>query len=604
MPRSALSVLSAAALTATVSVTPVLAAPTHTDAPSIDLQAQRSALPAAVDVERLAGQNRYATAAEIAGQWSGPVDRVYVVGGHTFPDAMIAAARAGAFDAPVLLTKADHIPNETVEELKRLSPAQITVIGGAESVSNQILDQLGQFAGSQGVQRTDGGNRYATSARVASQYAPDPERVFLASGQDYPDALSAAAIAAAHGEPLLLTRAGSLPAEVAAQLDRLNPQEVVVIGGPQAIADSVAAEAASYSSSGEPRRISGGNRYETSAAVAAEFAPGLAAGYVASGQGFSDALVISGLAGREGAPVVLTQPDNVPDGTTAALEHLTPESLFVAGGPAAVSQSVVEDLADPGAPDPEPEPEPEFPDEGSTGVPDGVELTPSDSLTITEDGTVIDGLHVTGTITVEADNVTIRNTLIQGGGGGYPIHVKRGADDVLIEQVELDNLNSTGIGILINGAGTTVRAADIHSAEDGIRIEADDVLIERSYMHDLHRQEGGHHDTIQIRSGDNVTIRGNNLQPYVESEDDPMNAAIQIGSLAGDDQISNLRVIGNLMNGGNFTINGGGRGEVDSARYAENEFGRDFRYGVVGNLQNSVWEDSNVWHDTGQPVQP
>src|SRR5699024_9334092 len=117
-----------------------------------------------------------------------------------------------------------------------------------------------------------------------------------------------------------------------------------------------------------------------------------------------------------------------------------------------------------------------------------------------------------------------------------------------------------------------IRAANIHSGKIGMQIKADGVVVEDSYIHDLERMDGGHHDTIQIRSGDNVTIRGNNLQPYVESEDDPMNAAIQIGSLAGDDQISNLRVIGNLMNGGNFTINGGGRGEVDSARYAENEF--------------------------------
>ncbi len=244
-----------------------------------------------------------------------------------------------------------------------------------------------------------------------------------------------------------------------------------------------------------------------------------------------------------------------------------------------------------------------FPDQDSTGVPDGVELTPSEGLTITEDGTVIDALAVDGRIVVDADNVVIRNTLVQYGGGLYPIEVKGGASGVLIENVEVDNEEGTGIGILMSGSGI-IRAANIHSGKIGMQIKADGVVVEDSYIHDLERMDGGHHDTIQIRSGDNVTIRGNNLQPYVESEDDPMNAAIQIGSLAGDDQISNLRVIGNLMNGGNFTINGGGRGEVDSARYAENEFGRDFRYGVVGNLQNSVWEDSNVWHDTGQPVQP
>lgn len=251
---------------------------------------------------------------------------------------------------------------------------------------------------------------------------------------------------------------------------------------------------------------------------------------------------------------------------------------------------------------PKEDPEPSgFPDASTTGVPHDVDLTGSGSLTITEDGTVVDGLHVRGTITIAADDVTIRNTLIQGGGSLYPIRVEGGTTGTLIEHVEVDNLGDTGIGILLSGSGT-VRYVDIHSAEDGIRIQSDDVTLEYSYIHDLQRQPGGHHDTVQIRSGDNVTLRGNNLQPYVASTDDPMNAALQIGSLAGSDRISNLLVTGNLMNGGNFTINGGGRNEVDSARYSDNQFGREFRYAPIGNLQHSVFESSNVWFDTGEPV--
>ena len=61
--------------------------------------------------------------------------------------------------------------------------------------------------------------------------------------------------------------------------------------------------------------------------------------------------------------------------------------------------------------------------------------------------------------------------------------------------------------------------------------------------------------------------------------------------MLGDDQISNLRVIGNYMNGGNFTINGGSSGNVDSAFYSGNHFGRDFKYGVAGNINSaSTWD--------------
>ena len=182
------------------------------------------------------------------------------------------------------------------------------------------------------------------------------------------------------------------------------------------------------------------------------------------------------------------------------------------------------------------------------------------------------------------------------------MYKRQGVTGTRIERVEVDNLNSTGIGIYFQGGSGTVRYADIHSAEDGIRIEADNVVVENSYIHDLFRHPGGHHDTIQIRRGDNVSIRNNNLQIYNARTDDPMNAAIQIGSLIGTNRISNLRVTGNLMNGGNFTINGGGRGEVDSAVYSGNRFGRDLRRGVHGNLENSTWDASNVWDDTGTPA--
>lgn len=245
---------------------------------------------------------------------------------------------------------------------------------------------------------------------------------------------------------------------------------------------------------------------------------------------------------------------------------------------------------------------PPFPDAESTGVRAGVTLRSTDgSIRVTENGTVIEARHVRGRIIIAADNVTVRNTLVETGTDLYPIQVLRGTTGTLIEHVEVDNSGGAGLGIFFQGPGT-VRHADIHSADDGIRIQSDNVTVEHSYIHDLHRQPGGHHDSIQIRRGDNITIRDNNLQAYVAATDDPMNAALQLGSLSGDDLISDLVVTGNLMNGGNYTINAG-RGIVDSALYADNRFGRDYRHGAVASLsENAIWEDTNVWHDTGTPV--
>lgn len=242
-------------------------------------------------------------------------------------------------------------------------------------------------------------------------------------------------------------------------------------------------------------------------------------------------------------------------------------------------------------------------DATTTGVPAEVDLIPSEGIRVTEPGTVIDGLLVRGEIVVSANDVTIRNTLVESDTRLYPIHITEGVTGTMIDHVEVDNQGSTGKGIHFSGGSGTVRYSNIHSAEDGIRIQANNVTIEFSYIHDLARTETSHNDAIQIRSGDNITIRGNNLQAFNPTSNDPMNAAIQIGSLVGDDQISNLLVVDNLMNGGNVTVNGGGRGEIESAVFRDNRFGRDFRYGVHGNLENSSWDTSNVWDDTGLPTE-
>lgn len=360
MPRSALSLLSAVALAATVSVAPVVASPSDDSSSSVES-------PSAVTVERLAGENRYATAAEVSDQWSATDKRVYVVSGHNFPDALVAASRAGVFSAPVLLTKADHLPSETVNALERLQPKRIVVIGGEGSVSDTVLSELASYAGAEGVERLTGKNRYATSARIASQYTKDRDRVFLASGENYPDALSAAAVAGTEHEPLLLVKPGQLPSVIAEQLQRLAPEQVVVVGGPMAISDAVAKEAAGYSTSNTFHRVAGEDRYKTSAAVAKEFTPDLTPGYVASGLDYADALVVSALAARDEVPVVLTPSDRVASGTREALNHLDPTRVFVAGGPKAVSESVVGELADPSDPAPPP-PAPPAPSEFSAGA--------------------------------------------------------------------------------------------------------------------------------------------------------------------------------------------------------------------------------------------
>src|SRR5690606_29047138 len=89
--------------------------------------------------------------------------------------------------------------------------------------------------------RIFGSDRYATAAAVATEWDEsfDADVVFLATGENYPDALSAAAAAAYRGAPVLLTKKNSLPPVVKSKLQQLAPSKVVVLGSTAAISASV-----------------------------------------------------------------------------------------------------------------------------------------------------------------------------------------------------------------------------------------------------------------------------------------------------------------------------------------------------------------------------
>lgn len=200
------------------------------------------------------------------------------------------------------------------------------------------------------VRRVSGSDRYATSAAVAdrySPYAPGTGVVYIANGNNFPDALSAAPAAAAHGGPLLLTSAGSLPAVVRAAIERLHPQKIKVVGGASAVSAAVYTELSGLAP--EIQRLSGADRYETSADVVVDAFPRWAANgaFIATGANFPDALSASAAAGANRMPVILVNgsASTVDSSTVEVFAERPWAYLTIAGGPAAVSTSLQASLA-------------------------------------------------------------------------------------------------------------------------------------------------------------------------------------------------------------------------------------------------------------------
>ena len=196
--------------------------------------------PATGAVTRLAGVDRYATAAAVsAALFPAGADSVLVATGQNFPDGLAAGAAAGELGVPVLLVTATAIPPATATELARLGPDRIVVIGGTGAVSNGVLAALDAYA-AVSVERVAAADRYATAAAVSTRFFGAGAPVaFAATGVNFPDALAAGAAAAAWGGPLLLVKLTSLPSSTAVEISRLDPEAVFAAGGTGAVSLSV-----------------------------------------------------------------------------------------------------------------------------------------------------------------------------------------------------------------------------------------------------------------------------------------------------------------------------------------------------------------------------
>jgi putative cell wall-binding protein len=190
-------------------------------------------------VERLAGGDRYATAAAVsAATFARGVRVAYIATGVNFPDALAGVGAAGGAGGPILLVRPDSVPAATAAELARLAPGRIRVLGGSGAVSDDVVAALSAYAPG-GVQRLAGADRFATSVAISSATFATSPTVFLATGRSFPDALGGGPASATLPGALLLVNTTSIPAVVGAELQRLNPKRVVILGGTGAVSGDV-----------------------------------------------------------------------------------------------------------------------------------------------------------------------------------------------------------------------------------------------------------------------------------------------------------------------------------------------------------------------------
>ena len=312
-------------------------------------------------VLQVAGKDRYATAVAAAkkaypsGVTSGCA---IIVNGEDrcWPDAMSVAGLAGALDCPILYCSTSQLPSTTSKALGTLGVKDVIIVGGTPSVSASVktdIEALGITT-----KRLSGANRYDTQAAVynygRTQKLWGTELAIMASGESFPDALSASPLAFVLKAPIFLCpKSGQLTEAQLKALFTVKAKRCILTGSSASVPDSMEGmlRAAVAKATGKDTvvvtRLGGSNRYQTSAKIA-QWA--VDKGHLAwSGAGFAsgtkapDALAGSVLQGKKGAVMLLI--DENDSTAIAAAAGKGAKSVRVYGSTSTIPAYVRNDIA-------------------------------------------------------------------------------------------------------------------------------------------------------------------------------------------------------------------------------------------------------------------
>ncbi len=292
-------------------------------------------------MERVFGYSRYDTAVEISRTFYEPgVTTVYIANGVQFADGLSMGPMTSDAKGPLLLAERNGISEKTLDEILRLKPTNIVIVGGSNAVSENVAARI-RAVTSLTPMRIAGYSRFDTAAEIAKTVhttAPVQE-VFLVNGYREADAISIASASTRDRIPVLLTGPETLHPSTKAALKTMRIAKVTVIGGPLVVKDSILNEIRSMGIDVE--RVSGQTRFDTSAVVNEKYFPTPTEGILANGIFVADALTAGPVAGSLGCPVIILSKDAIADSAMRYVKKIGRGDLYVFGGPNALSNKVL-----------------------------------------------------------------------------------------------------------------------------------------------------------------------------------------------------------------------------------------------------------------------
>ena len=295
------------------------------------------------DPGRVDGGDRVETGIKISQKYYDKAKTVIVVRHDLFPDSMTASVLAKLKDAPILLNPTNKLDPRVGAEIKRLGAEEVIIVGGPDSISEKVRVDLKAYDKDKDVERIAGVDRYGTSEMVARRVTGITGKKntgVIASGQVFPDALSVGTFASRDGYPILLVKKNLVPDQVVRAIKDLDIKKTYIAGGTNTISKSTEAKLP-----GVLERMAGKDRYETSVAIAKSKFKDSKEAFIASGEEFADALVISPVSGKYNRPTLLASRNKK---TNAVVKKYIEESYLTSitaiGGEKYLPNSIMLDL--------------------------------------------------------------------------------------------------------------------------------------------------------------------------------------------------------------------------------------------------------------------
>lgn len=272
------------------------------------------------NVSRIAGEDRIATSIEISKAMFNESDNVVLASGFNFADALSAGQLAAALNAPLILSN-DQLDSRTSDEIAKLKPKNMYIVGGENALGLNIEESVKSVVNDINIERLKGNDRYETSVKVMEKTKEfvDAEYLLIASGKNFPDALSATSFMADHKALMVLSDGNSYP--------KSDLQEIAIGGVNQLPLNGFTGE-----------RIAGNDRYQTALAIARRSFENNENAILANSKVFADSLSAVSVAKNYKAPIILTDNENLTQSTKSYLENMN--SVTIIGGEKSVSRNI------------------------------------------------------------------------------------------------------------------------------------------------------------------------------------------------------------------------------------------------------------------------